>query len=135
MNNLPAGLIASSSVIQAHDSERVIDAVLIGVDLGPNLSISGSLAITLWLNAIRHEGGDLNFMTLLRVGAVVMLPTLALRCSPGYPWVSSCITIERPLMREQRPFSSELRVTVPGRTEPDGGRCSMHPTHQGRSTW
>ena len=78
INNLPAGLIASTTVSQAHVSERTIDALLIGVDLGPNLSITGSLATILWLNAIRREGEDVSFMTFLKVGAVVMLPTLAL---------------------------------------------------------
>jgi arsenical pump membrane protein len=78
MNNLPAGLIASSTVMQAHSPERVIDALLIGVDLGPNLSITGSLATILWLNAIRREGEDVSFMTFLKVGAVVMVPALAL---------------------------------------------------------
>ncbi|WP_341316144.1 arsenic transporter [Paraburkholderia sp. IMGN_8] len=78
MNNLPAGLIASSTVMQAHSPERVIDALLIGVDLGPNLSITGSLATILWLNAIRREGEDVSFMKFLKVGAVVMLPALAL---------------------------------------------------------
>ncbi|MFP3567508.1 arsenic transporter [Paraburkholderia sp. SIMBA_030] len=78
MNNLPAGLIASSTVMQAHSAERVIDALLIGVDLGPNLSITGSLATILWLNAIRREGEDVSFMKFLKVGVVVMLPALAL---------------------------------------------------------
>jgi len=78
MNNLPAGLVASSTVMQAHSPERVIDALLIGVDLGPNLSITGSLATILWLNAIRREGEDVSFMKFFKVGVVVMLPALAL---------------------------------------------------------
>ncbi len=78
MNNLPAGLIASSTVLQAHSPERVIDALLIGVDLGPNLSITGSLATILWLSAIRREGEDVSFMKFLKVGSVVMLPALVL---------------------------------------------------------
>jgi len=78
MNNLPAGLIASSTVMQAHSPERVIDALLIGVDLGPNLSITGSLATILWLNAIRREGEDVSFMKFLKVGVLVMVPALAL---------------------------------------------------------
>lgn len=78
MNNLPAGLIASSTVMQAHSPERVIDALLIGVDLGPNLSITGSLATILWLSAIRREGEDVSFMRFLKVGALVMLPALVL---------------------------------------------------------
>ncbi|MGI4856411.1 MAG: arsenic transporter [Janthinobacterium lividum] len=78
MNNLPAGLIASSTVIQAHSPQRVIDALLIGVDLGPNLSITGSLATLLWLQAIRREGEDVGFLAFLKVGVVVMLPALVL---------------------------------------------------------
>ncbi|MDR8395722.1 arsenic transporter [Paraburkholderia sp. USG1] len=78
MNNLPAGLIASSTVLQAHSPERVIDALLIGVDLGPNLSITGSLAMILWLSAIRREGEDVSFMKFLKVGSLVMLPALVL---------------------------------------------------------
>lgn len=78
MNNLPAGLIASSTVMQAHGSRLVTDTLLIGVDLGPNLSITGSLATILWLSAIRREGEDVGFTTFLKVGAAVMLPTLAL---------------------------------------------------------
>jgi len=78
MNNLPAGLIARSTVMLAHSPERVIDALLIGVDLGPNLSITGSLATILWLNAIRREGEDVSFMKFLKVGAVVMFPALIL---------------------------------------------------------
>ncbi|OLL28940.1 arsenic transporter [Burkholderia sp. SRS-W-2-2016] len=78
MNNLPAGLIASSTVMQAHSPERVIDALLIGVDLGPNLSITGSLATILWLNAIRREGEDVSFLKFLKVGVLVMVPALVL---------------------------------------------------------
>jgi len=78
MNNLPAGLISSATVMQAHSPEQVIDALLIGVDLGPNLSITGSLATILWLNAIRREGEDVGFWKFLQVGTVVMIPALIL---------------------------------------------------------
>ena len=76
MNNLPAGLIASSAIVQAHAPPRVVDALMIGVDLGPNLSITGSLATILWLTAIRREGEAVGFWRFLRVGAVVMPPAL-----------------------------------------------------------
>jgi arsenical pump membrane protein len=78
MNNLPAGLIASAATIQAHAPKTVIDALLIGVDLGPNLSITGSLATILWLTAIRREGEDVSFIKFLKVGALVMPPALIL---------------------------------------------------------
>jgi arsenical pump membrane protein len=72
MNNLPAGLIASTAVAQAQPPRLVVDGLLIGVDLGPNLSITGSLATILWLQAIRREGEDVSFWRFLQVGAAVM---------------------------------------------------------------
>ena len=77
-NNLPAGLVASEVIAQAHPPQIVTDALLIGVDLGPNLSITGSLATILWLAAIRREGEDVDFWRFLKVGALVMPPALIL---------------------------------------------------------
>jgi arsenical pump membrane protein len=83
INNLPAGLIAGAALVQAHAPERTSDAVLIGVDLGPNLSVTGSLATILWLSAIRREGQDVGFWRFLRLGALIMpaalVPALAAR--------------------------------------------------------
>lgn len=78
INNLPAGLIVSSAVAQTHTPQVVHDALLIGVDLGPNLSVTGSLATILWLTAIRREGENVNFRRFLRVGLITMPPALAL---------------------------------------------------------
>ncbi len=78
MNNLPAGLIAATAISQAHAPQKVVDALLIGVDLGPNLSITGSLATILWLTAIRREGEEVGFWRFLKVGAVVTPVALAL---------------------------------------------------------
>lgn len=72
LNNLPAGLIASTAVAQAQPPRLVIDALLIGVDLGPNLSITGSLATILWLQAIRREGQDIGFWSFFKVGVIAM---------------------------------------------------------------
>jgi arsenical pump membrane protein len=81
MNNLPAGLIASSTIAAAHPSQHAVDALLIGVDLGPNISVTGSLATILWLTAIRREGEDVGFWRFLKVGAVVTPPALLLALS------------------------------------------------------
>lgn len=77
-NNLPAGLLAASTLVQAHAPTALVDSVLIGVDLGPNLSITGSLATILWLAAIRREGEEVSFWRFLRVGAIAMPPALIL---------------------------------------------------------
>jgi len=47
-------------------------SVLIGVDLGPNLSITGSLATILWLLALRKEKLETGFWSFLKVGVIVM---------------------------------------------------------------
>lgn len=76
-NNLPAGLIASMVAGQSHASSLVVDGLLIGVDLGPNLSVTGSLATILWLAVIRREGQDIGFWRFLKLGAVAMPLALA----------------------------------------------------------
>jgi arsenical pump membrane protein len=76
INNLPMGLLASSVVQNAHLPAQVAGALLIGVDLGPNLSITGSLATILWLVAIRREGADVSAGQFLLVGCVVMPASL-----------------------------------------------------------
>jgi arsenical pump membrane protein len=78
VNNLPVGLIAGSVMQGAHLPQLIRNAVLIGVDLGPNLSIAGSLATILWLVALRREGEDVSFFEFLRYGILVMAPALAL---------------------------------------------------------
>ncbi|MFS8046440.1 arsenic transporter [Rhizobium sp. BR 314] len=78
VNNLPAGLFAGSAVQAAHVPDTIAGAVLIGVDLGPNLSVTGSLATILWLAALRREGLHMGAWAFLKLGAVVMLPALIL---------------------------------------------------------
>ena len=78
VNNLPAGLVAGSAVQAAQVPDKVAGAVLIGVDLGPNLSVTGSLATILWLSALRREGLDISGWRFLKLGTVVMFPALIL---------------------------------------------------------
>ena len=78
MNNLPTGLIGGSAVHSAQVPEQVTSAILIGVDLGPNLSVTGSLATILWLMALRREGQNVTAWTFLKLGALVMPPALLL---------------------------------------------------------
>ncbi|CAM2733946.1 MULTISPECIES: arsenic transporter [Methylobacterium] len=78
VNNLPAGLLAGAAVQAAEVSHKVAGAILIGVDLGPNLSVTGSLATILWLTAIRREGEDVSAWQFLKLGLLVMPPALVL---------------------------------------------------------
>jgi arsenical pump membrane protein len=84
MNNLPAGLIAGN-VVQGSIPEIIKSCVLIGIDLGPNLSITGSLATILWLVALRREGLQVSFWTFLKLGLLVM--TSALIFALGALWL------------------------------------------------
>lgn len=77
VNNLPAGLVAGSAVQLADVSDKVAGAVLIGVDLGPNLSVTGSLATILWLSALRREDLHVGAWAFLKIGFMVMVPALA----------------------------------------------------------
>lgn len=45
---------------------------MIGVDLGPNLSITGSLATILWLIALRKEKLEVTFWDFFKIGVVAM---------------------------------------------------------------
>jgi arsenical pump membrane protein len=76
INNLPAGLIAGSVGQIADLPAQTAGALLIGVDLGPNLSITGSLATLLWLIAVRREGQHVGALRFLKLGAWVMPPAL-----------------------------------------------------------
>ncbi|GJE55016.1 arsenic transporter [Methylobacterium thuringiense] len=78
VNNLPAGLLAGAAVQTADVSEKIAGAILIGVDLGPNLSVTGSLATILWIVAIRREGEDVGAFRFLKLGLLVMPPALLL---------------------------------------------------------
>ncbi|MGN6376771.1 MAG: SLC13 family permease [Sphingomonas sp.] len=77
-NNLPVGLIASTTLHAAPVARVITDDVLIGVDLGPNLAVSGSLATILWLAALRREGLDVSYRQFFAIGALVMPPALLL---------------------------------------------------------
>jgi arsenical pump membrane protein len=78
VNNLPAGLLAGAALRQGHLPPSLAGGVLIGVDLGPNLSVTGSLATLLWLEALRREGVRVSAWSFLRLGLVVMPPALVL---------------------------------------------------------
>jgi arsenical pump membrane protein len=75
-NNLPVGLIAGSVAGSDHLPPQVVGAMLIGVDLGPNLSVTGSLATILWLVALRREGLHVSAWRFLGIGLLVMPPAL-----------------------------------------------------------
>jgi arsenical pump membrane protein len=84
VNNLPAGLVAGRAVELAQVPDHVRSAVLIGVDLGPNLSVTGSLATILWLGALRREGHSVSAWAFLKLGLLVMPPALFLAIAGAF---------------------------------------------------
>jgi arsenical pump membrane protein len=77
LNNLPTGLIAATVSQTADVPVQVTSGLLIGVDLGPNLSVTGSLATILWLIALRREGEAVTAWQFLKLGIIIMPPALA----------------------------------------------------------
>ena len=78
LNNLPVGLIGASALHASVGFGKLANAMLVGIDLGPNLSVSGSLATILWLIALRRENLDVSWWAFLKVGIIVMPSALFL---------------------------------------------------------
>ena len=72
INNLPVGLIGASALHASAASGHLANAMLMGIDLGPNLSVTGSLATILWLIALRRENLQVSAWSFLKVGVIVM---------------------------------------------------------------
>jgi arsenical pump membrane protein len=71
LNNLPAAVLLTTRP-PAHP-----DALLLGLDLGPNLAVTGSLSAVLWLQAARAVGARPSIATYTRLGIVLVPLTLA----------------------------------------------------------
>jgi arsenical pump membrane protein len=77
-NNLPVGLLSGAAIQIDSPPPLITDAILIGVDLGPNLSVTGSLATILWLVALRREGEHVSALEFLKLGVLIMPVSLVL---------------------------------------------------------
>jgi len=71
INNLPAALVLSSRPV-SHPH-----ALLLGLDLGPNLAVTGSLSALLWLQAARAVDARASILAYSRLGLALVPPTLA----------------------------------------------------------
>jgi arsenical pump membrane protein len=80
-NNLPAVLVLLP--LAAPSGAGAVLAVLLGVNIGPNLTYTGSLATLLWRRILRHHGsapdlGEFTRLGLLTVPAGLVIGVLAL---------------------------------------------------------
>ena len=77
-NNLPVGLAVGLVNGSGKVPDTLADLLLLAVDLGPNLAITGSLATLLWLAALRRGRIEVGFFSFLKVGLVTMPVPLCL---------------------------------------------------------
>jgi len=76
VNNLPAVLVLLP--LAAPSGAGAVLAVLIGVNIGPNLTYTGSLATLLWRRVLRAHGADVSLGEFTRLGFLTVIPSLAL---------------------------------------------------------
>ena len=75
-NNLPVALASGTALRSIHVSPVIGHAAMIAVDLGPNFSVTGSLATLLWVLALRRDGITVTPWQFLRIGTIVTIPAL-----------------------------------------------------------
>jgi len=71
LNNLPSAVLLSAQPA-AHPN-----ALLLGLDVGPNLAFTGSLSAVLWFQAARAVGAQPSLRDYSRLGVMLVPPTLA----------------------------------------------------------
>jgi arsenical pump membrane protein len=79
LNNLPAALVAASALgglPSGIERSDLAAAVIVGVNLGPNLTTIGSVATMLWLVLVRQRGMQVSALTYFRVGILTTVPAL-----------------------------------------------------------
>ena len=84
MNNLPATFVLTATI--GHVPDAALRGVLaygtiVGADLGPNITIVGSLSTMLWLLILRRRDVEVSALEFMKLGAPVTL--LLLACSAG----------------------------------------------------
>jgi arsenical pump membrane protein len=70
VNNLPAAVVLSAHP-PAHPT-----ALLLGLDLGPNLAVTGSLSAVLWLQAAHAINSPASIATYSRLGILLVPATI-----------------------------------------------------------
>ena len=76
INNLPAVLVLLPLAAAAGPS--AVLAVLLGVNIGPNLTYTGSLATLLWRRIVRAHNTDVDLAEFTRLGLLTVPATLIL---------------------------------------------------------
>jgi arsenical pump membrane protein len=77
VDNHPMSILNMMAIDGGHGTRSLL-AALVGGDIGPRLLPIGSLAGLLWMDLLRRAGVDIGIGKFVRVGTLVLLPTLAL---------------------------------------------------------
>jgi len=77
IDNHPMSILNMMAIDHAGDPKPLL-AALVGGDIGPRLLPIGSLAGLLWLDLLRRSGIHIGIGRFLRLGTIVLVPTLAL---------------------------------------------------------
>ena len=82
INNVPMALVMISAIHSVHTSAAtqtgMVFAMILGADLGPNLTAVGSLATILWLLILRRKGLEISTIEYIKLGLAVVPVMLAL---------------------------------------------------------
>ncbi len=84
IDNHPMAMLNMLAIDKAHGIKPIL-AALIGGDIGPRLLPIGSLAGLLWIDLLRRRGLSIGVGQFVRLGTLVLLPTLAV--SIGLLWL------------------------------------------------
>jgi arsenical pump membrane protein len=71
LNNLPVAAI-SGSIVAHGQASALAYSLIAGIDLGPNLTTTGSLATILWLTILRERGVEVSALEYVRLGVSVV---------------------------------------------------------------
>ena len=82
INNVPMALVMTSAVHSVHTSAAtqsgMVLEMILGADLGPNLTTVGSLATILWIVILRRKGLEISTIEYIKLGLAVVPVMLAL---------------------------------------------------------
>jgi arsenical pump membrane protein len=77
IDNHPMSILNMMAIGSGDDAKSLL-AALVGGDIGPRLLPIGSLAGLLWMDLLRRSGVPIGIVRFLRIGTIVLIPTLAL---------------------------------------------------------
>lgn len=89
INNIPMAMLSVSVLIEAHAIDLLKYAALLGCNLGPNITVAGSLATMLVISSARQRGEKMDAYDFFRIG--VWVTPLLIIAAVFALWISSLI--------------------------------------------